>query len=69
MVDAELLEAMGKLTLPPDNSDEGKANKPSLDSSTVELEKLFLSPDQRFSDEWLNKLQQSSSTAYHTLTL
>jgi hypothetical protein len=30
----------------------------STDKSTAELEKLFLSPEQRFSDEWLNKLQQ-----------
>lgn len=69
MVDAELLEAMGKLTLPPDNLDEEKADKPSSDLSTVGLEKLFLSPEQRFSDEWLNKLQQYSSTTCHSVTL
>jgi len=62
MVDVELLEAMGKLTVPPDDTSEMKSSsntqKPSTDKSTAELEKLFLSPRQRFSDEWLNKLQQ-----------
>ena len=62
MVDVELLKAMSELTLPPDDANEMKSlsdtQMSSTDKSTAELEKLFLSPDQRFSDEWLNKLQQ-----------
>jgi hypothetical protein len=62
MVDVELLKAMSELSLPPDDANEMKSSsdtqKPSTDMSTAELEKMFLSPDQRFSDEWLNKLQQ-----------
>ena len=64
MVDIELLKAMSKLTLPPDDANEMESSsdtqRSSTDESAAELEKLFLSPDQRFSDEWLNKLQQSS---------
>jgi len=62
MVDVELLEAMSKLNLPQDDTykmgSSSDTQQPSTDMSTAELEKLFLSPDQRFSDEWLNKLQQ-----------
>ena len=62
MVDVELLKAMSELTLPPDDSHEMKSSsdtqRSSTDKSTTELEKLFLSPEQRFSDESLNKLQQ-----------
>ena len=58
----ELLDAMRSLTLP---SNDIKGSKPiaeskllSKESEEEDLEKLFLTPNQRFSDEWLNKLQQ-----------
>jgi hypothetical protein len=70
MVDIELLKAMSKLTLPLDDANEMESSsdtqRSSTDESAGELEKLFLSPDQRFSDEWLNKVQQSSHQSLHT---
>lgn len=66
MVNTQLLEAMAKLTLPPESPNEDVSDGSYKDSSTAELEKLFLSPDQRFSDEWLNKLQQYSSSTTTT---
>ena len=61
----ELLDAMSSLTLPSSDIKQGKTitqNKLSLkEDEETDLEKLFLAPNQRFSDEWLNKLQQSYS--------
>jgi hypothetical protein len=58
----ELLDAMRLLTLP---SNDIKGSKPtaerklsSKENEKGDLEKLFLTPNHRFSDEWLNKLQQ-----------
>ena len=57
-----LLDAMRSLTLRSNDIkgsksiDESKSS--SKESEEENLEKLFLTPNQRFSDEWLNKLQQ-----------
>lgn len=58
----DLLDAMRSLTL---RSNDIKGSKSiakskllSKESDEVDLERLFLTPNQRFSDEWLNKLQQ-----------
>jgi len=55
---SRLLNAMRALTLSKDAQDD-----PSVDQDTsneTDLEAMFLAPEHRFSDEWLNKLQQYS---------
>lgn len=61
----ELLDAMSSLTL---RSNDVKGSELiaeskllSKESEKEDLERLFLTPNKRFSDEWLNKLQQSYS--------
>lgn len=57
-----LLKAMEAVSLPLGDA-EKKSNPPSKketseESLESELERLYLAPDQQFSEEWLNKLQQ-----------
>jgi hypothetical protein len=58
----ELLDAMRSVTLPPNDLKQSNISTdnvvPSKDDLEIDLEKLFLTPNQRFSTEWLNKLQQ-----------
>lgn len=58
----DVFEAMRSLTLASDDRrdvDAGLMSKePSKEEIETKLEKLFLSPNQRFDDEWLNRLQQ-----------
>jgi hypothetical protein len=57
-----LLKAMEAVALP--LNDVGKKRnllnneEPSEEDLESELERLYLAPDQKFSEEWLNKLQQ-----------
>ena len=58
----KLLEAMGSLSLSsniPNENNPLSEKETSLKNDTeIDLEKLFLTPDHRFSGEWLNKLQE-----------
>jgi hypothetical protein len=69
--DNDLLEAMRSLILPSNETEDRKTSRPreipSEKGLPTDLEKLFLTPSQTFSEEWLNKLQQYPS--YFTVRL
>jgi len=53
--DKELYEAMRAVSLGPNGSANGGT---FVDEEVqVDLEKMFLTPDRKFSERWLNKLQ------------
>ena len=58
----ELLEAMKSVMLPPAERNESNSSVLNRISSTEDeeanLERLFLTPNQRFSEDWLKKLQE-----------
>jgi hypothetical protein len=55
-----LLDAMRALTLSPETSPNvaEDADVSSEGMSTADLEAMFLAPEPRYSQDWLNKLQQ-----------
>ena len=56
-----LLEAMAAVTLTddvPNGTLKHNDEEMSTEEMHAELEKMFLTPNQQFSDDWLNKLQQ-----------
>jgi len=56
--DVELIDAMRSITLSSSTAASSRPGVRKNKQDKVDLEKLFLTPDNRLSAEWLNKLQQ-----------
>jgi hypothetical protein len=54
--DNEVIKAMREVALSP--KDAVNSEEYIDDNPPVDLERLFLTPDNKFSEQWLNKLQQ-----------
>jgi hypothetical protein len=71
---SQLLRAMHTLTLTPKGASKGnqcQSEHPETSSkdAQAELETMFLAPEKRFPDDWLNKLQQYYPPLHLTQTL
>jgi hypothetical protein len=65
----KLLNAMKSLSLTSKDTETtlltAEKSTPSTEQIHAELEEMFLTPNQQFSEHWLNKLQQSPPTKFN----